>query len=144
MQAMFSFKNASPLRIKIVAGALGVFVFARIIGGTPSPISAQHSAPAPDSAATAERARFTKLRPDLDAHEYWARRCQPHRDRAASLPSESMDAGFAVLAIKVCTKYEGFERDNTASMREYFEKGNDGERLAMPASLRMASEPAPL
>jgi hypothetical protein len=125
-----------------VAAMFAAFVILVIVvvSGTPSPSSAQHTAPAPDSAATEERARFTKLRPDLDAHEYWARRCQPYRDRAASLPSGSMDAGIAVLAIRVCTKYEGFERDNTASMREYFEKGNDGERLAMPASLRMASE----
>ena len=142
---MFSVKNASPLRIKILAGALGVFVFAKIIGGVPSQSGAQHAAPAPapNSAAAAERARFTKLRPDLDVHEYWTRRCQPYRDRAASLPPESMDAAFAMVAIKVCSKYEGFERDNTASMRELFEEGNDGHRLAMPASLRMAPEGAP-
>src|SRR5580693_5823425 len=114
MQAMFSVKNASPLR-KIIAGVVSVFVFTRLISGTSSPGSAQHSAPVPDSAAMAERARFTKLRPDLDAHEYWMRRCQPYRDRAASLPSDSMDAALAVVAIKVCTNYEGLERANTTS-----------------------------
>jgi hypothetical protein len=108
-----------------------------------SPSSAQHAAPVPDGAATAERARYTKLRPDLETHEYWARRCQPYRDRVASLPPDSMDAGFAMLAIKVCTNYEGLERDNTASMREYFEKGNDGQRLAMPGSLTVSSGIAP-
>jgi hypothetical protein len=134
---MFSFKNASPLRIKIVAGAVGVFVFAKMIGGIAPPSATQHvaEAQAVNPEQTAARAKWTKLRPDLDAHEYWARRCRPYADREISLPRDSMEKGFAGLALISCAKYERFETENTASMREFFEKGNDGNRLATPASL---------
>jgi hypothetical protein len=150
---MFSFKNVSPLRVKIVAGVLGVFVFVKLISGDaaqpgaePSPSSAHVTqAAAPDQAQTAQRAKWTKLRPDLDAHEYWARRCQPYFDRFHSLEKvsrTSMDTTLAMLAIQACTKYEDHENDNTASMRELFETClNNCERLPMPATLSAQAVP---
>jgi hypothetical protein len=90
------------------------------------------------TAAQMARAQYTKLRPDLDAHEYWTLRCQPYRDRAAEIAKskpESMDAALAAVAVISCHKDEAIEMNSTASYRELFEKGNDGNRLAMPASI---------
>jgi hypothetical protein len=108
---------------------------------------ANPEAPAPSSAQaqTAQRAKWTKLRPDLDAHEYWARRCQPYVDRFHSLEKvsqTSMDTALAMLAIRACTEYEDHENNNTASMRELFETClNKCERLPKPATLSAQDVP---
>jgi hypothetical protein len=90
--------------------------------------------------ATLKRAKWTKLRPDLDPHEYWARRCQPYVDRAYSMRRSNpngLDTGFAALAMIACQKYERYEGEGTASMRELFEKcgNNECDRLPAPLSL---------
>jgi hypothetical protein len=129
----------SKWRLCTVGGAAALFLTVAYAAKTAAAETAATDTAATDTAAqTMARAQFTKLRPDLDAHEYWALRCQPYADRAASLAKskpESMDAALAAVAVISCHNDEAIEMNSTASAREFFEKGNDGNRLAMPATL---------
>jgi hypothetical protein len=134
--------NSKMIDWKLIAFSLALPAVMIYIAGSASEREARQAQVHVQAQAqgAAERAKWTKLRPDLDAHTYWTRRCQPMRDVAAAYMRQNpngMDAAIAVVAVPICENYERLENDNTASIRELWETClGQCERLPAPASLR--------
>jgi hypothetical protein len=135
-----------PTKFAIGSAAVAFLAVAYVVGSkTEQPPVVPVATSTGPTAAEIARAQQTKLRPDLDAHEYWTLRCRPYHERTEALRTknpESMDTGFAAAAEIYCTKHAlQNELNSTAAYREFFEKGNDGNRLPMPAEIAGRTPP---